>query len=362
MADQTFVTTDENSETNGVVNGLLGAFNVKVDGEKATVEKVEAAKKASKKSKIKEAKEEVQAEAPKLVLYKADPEIKSVALSDIVPLDSLPIADATLAMREINKQNFDQIYQAVEDGVTLPPVELVNTNMGEAMVDGYHRWVAHEQYLQNVIAGASENGIADPNQVAEARKQYFIPCEEVTVYSEQELMDRAFQANLRHGLQASKASRTRYAIWILQTDRSRPNRDPKEDISVREAARRALVSHVMVLKALKRMADSKAKAAKKMIDMMQEDEIEEAEEVDDDSVESKDADIADRYMISIMKAAKWYAGSNITSSEMVEFSKQFVEKYKVTKEDLDMLGHMISFFYETAPHATVVQDALMTEQ
>lgn len=331
-----------------------------------TPEQVEAAdsKIKVKKGKLKQAKEEIAPPPPPpFILFEADPTVETVMLSELLPLDATPIPDAEYAMREINKKHLDRMYIAIQDGKVMPPLDVVHTSLGHVTLDGYHRWANYERYLRDTIEENSGEPLdaSDVDKImVEARKTFPVPVREVTVHSDHEMLDLAFKANLSHGLASGDASRTRYALWILAIDRSRPNRIEKEDISVREAARRADVSHVMVLKAMKRIAESKAKQAKKMIDLMKDDEAVEAVEITEEE-KPDDYEIAERHMTAIVKAAKYFSDAEFTSTEMQGWAVDYVHKHKLTKEDMELVQRTLTYFTNAAPHATVSPEALIPE-
>lgn len=302
------------------------------------------------KGKIKRAKKVAKEQAPEpepFTMFVADSDVTSVSLADLVPLSDVLGADGLLAMREIDKQNLDHLYEALQAGDELPPIELVNTNKGMVPFDGYHRWAAYEKWLADTISEETSDGekVVNGDTLLEARKQLFVPAHENTVTSVRELLQRAFEANLKHGLPASDASRGRFALWMYNEAKAEGN-----PISIREAARQAHVSHVAVLKLQSRIENAK----RKMIDvMLSVDEQEELEEIvgkpEAETDSQKKGRQADKHMEAMVKAAKFFADSDITSTEMVRFAESYAAK--TTKEAITEVISLLSYIRDAASHA-----------
>lgn len=153
--------------------------------------------------------------------------ILQLPLERAIALDKSPIPNAIAAMRPINQVNLDSLLE-VEDASQLPPIEVVLIKEGYIILDGYHRY-----------------------ERAKTKGEETIPAIARTYNSEYDVLNFAFSANIKHGLSANPTTRTAYALWLHITP------DANGDtLSMREAARRAGISHVAVSKAYKKLQDS----------------------------------------------------------------------------------------------------------
>lgn len=153
--------------------------------------------------------------------------IINLPLERAIPLDKSPIPNAIAAMRPLNQANLEALLE-IEDASQLPPIEVALIQEGYVILDGYHRY-----------------------ERAKLRKEDTIAAYARTYKSDYEVLNFAFSANLKHGLSANSTTRTAYALWLHITPDSTGN-----TISMREAARRAGITHVAVSKAYKKLQDS----------------------------------------------------------------------------------------------------------
>lgn len=125
-----------------------------------------------------------------------------------IPLDSIVLLeDISLEIasqyrsRELIEQNIKNLLMVSSDD--LPPITIAQIEQGYALIDGAHRV-----------------------ECARRRGDKMIKAEFVEVRSHQELIKRAYLANLAHGLPDRTSRRVDFALWLVQT----------EKLSLREAA------------------------------------------------------------------------------------------------------------------------------
>ena len=235
----------------------------------------------------------------------ADLSVGSAPLSALVALDTTPIENARLAMRETNEQHIEHIKAAIAEGKKLPPLRVVNSTLGLVVLDGYHRWGAYEMFLRETLE-SDPSYAQSVESLQAARQNFFVPIMEENVVDDIDALKKAFAANLEHGLPASNASRSRYALWLLEQDRiyakslTDEARAAYAPMSIREASRQAQVSHVAVMKAAKKLLKQD-----KMKDTFGDDERAEADALEaEESAESKTADKQDKQMMAVVRAVK----------------------------------------------------------
>lgn len=283
-------------------------------------------------------------------LLPANDTITECSLADLVAMTDTSIVGASYAMRDINVSNLANITAAIDADVQLPALTVVNTNVGQVVIDGYHRWSAYEKdnmHTLTIASGIDENGEhipVDPYAIDNARHNYKVTIHQVTVVDERDMLDKAFKSNLAHGLAASQNSRSRYALWLLQDARIRGIK-----MSVREAARQALVSHVAVLKTAKKIE----KAMRMVDDPLTDDELAEAEQLQDapETEEQKAYEASSKAMTQIVKAVKVLRGQEFSDEEFVTFCAEF--NSTMYKEDIEDVVKLLRAMHKTLKHAPV---------
>lgn len=153
-------------------------------------------------------------------------------IENLMNLDEAGFEDAMYVMREVDKEHVDALASVPAD--ELPAIQVVNVRIGEcgdlrhAVVDGTHRWKA-----------------------AIARGDTTIKAIASTYPSEDYVIVAAFNANMKHGLKASKQTRTDFAVWLYLTD-------AEEKLSMREIARMTNLNVSTVSRAIKKLAEDEA--------------------------------------------------------------------------------------------------------
>lgn len=157
-------------------------------------------------------------------------QIETIALERLISLEDAGFADADLAMREIDPDNIDQLAESDPD--EWPELECVLVSLGEqvfyAVIDGNHRWeVAREIFaLERIRVIARE--YKDQNAV----------------------IDKAFQANLRHGQASNKQTRSNYAVWLYFCECDRHENEPDYKPNIAEIARKAMLDRSVASRAI----------------------------------------------------------------------------------------------------------------
>lgn len=155
---------------------------------------------------------------------------EEVSIDLLIDLEEAGFEDAVLAMRDRDSEHVERLVETPMS--SLPPIETVKVQVSGsvyyAVIDGYHRWDAcntREDTRVFVIA----RSYPDENAV----------------------IDAAFQANLKHGLTASKGTRSEYAVWLYLTD-------TQHRLSVRDIARKVGLNASTVSRAIKKVEQEEA--------------------------------------------------------------------------------------------------------
>lgn len=108
---------------------------------------------------------------------------------DLLSLEEAGIAGGAFAMRELDPGHLGNLF--LSDSARWPDIKVTLCSSGYILIDGYHRWaVAKRKRLKGLYATCK------------------------TYSSEQDVVEAAFRANLRHGLKASVETRGDYAYWL----------------------------------------------------------------------------------------------------------------------------------------------------
>src|SRR5579859_6201576 len=111
-----------------------------------------------------------------------------ILLSSLISLEDAGFQDADMYSRELDQEHISHLMEV--DAGDLPAIETVKVHLESgsvayAVIDGYHRWDAHEQ-----LDAATIRGIAR------------------TYQNDAQVIEAAFQANLKHGKNASTKTRS----------------------------------------------------------------------------------------------------------------------------------------------------------
>lgn len=156
-------------------------------------------------------------------LLEDDRENIVVKLSELHKLEELGLSDADLAHRDIDRGHVQSLIQS--DQAQWPSILITSTEVGYGVIDGLHRWEA-----------------------TKGKKQDEIRADCKTFKSEKDVIEACFEANLRHGLPLSQASKSNYAYWLHKTY-------PK--MTQKEIAERAQIKQSTVSKAIARRESPK---------------------------------------------------------------------------------------------------------
>lgn len=242
-----------------------------------------------------------------------------VALESLIPLEKLPIPNATYAQRETNREHAEHLKLALEAGATLPPIKIVATSDGYAVIDGYHRWAANELLLAERVA---------PENLDNARATTFIRVIPLNGLTPRKVIQAAFEANLTNGMPMSVGSRTRYGVWLLEDARERG-----EKLGLNEAARIAQVKHSALSMYIKRKADKDKKMVDEFLDEADAAEVAElAQEADSVNEEDK-----------MLAAVKRFFAAMRTIVD-IEDNHQVLVQYILEHANADKIRADVDFF------------------
>lgn len=110
---------------------------------------------------------------------------------DLISLKEARVPGGAFAMRDLDKDQLESL--SLSDPATWPPLLVTLCTSGYIVIDGYHRWHTAQEQEWSLKANC---------------KAY---------QSENDVVEAAFRANLRHGLKASKESKGDYAYWLHVT-------------------------------------------------------------------------------------------------------------------------------------------------
>jgi ParB-like chromosome segregation protein Spo0J len=124
-----------------------------------------------------------------MVVYQGEEKHLVLSLQDLISLKDAQIAAGAFAMRPVDQTHVQQLVES--DSESWPEIEVTLTTRGYIVIDGYHRWEAGKikslEYMKAICRPYA---------------------------SEQEVIQAAFEANLKHGLKASVQVRGDYAYWL----------------------------------------------------------------------------------------------------------------------------------------------------
>ena len=121
------------------------------------------------------------------------------------------------AMRDVDKEHIARLVETKLEGV--PAIQVANTNKGYVLIDGRHRYEAARQLKKQTVRAI-----------------------EGTYASEDEIIEAAFQANLKHGIPLDSEGRANYVLWLYGTTK----------ISQTEISKRVGISQQAVSKIIKK--------------------------------------------------------------------------------------------------------------
>ncbi len=149
-------------------------------------------------------------------LLQEDRENFQLQIADVIPLKDIVKGAGAFAMREIDKSHVELLVCA--NPQLWPPISVTKTSGGYVYYDGQHRL-----------------------QAASLLKLEDIQATCKTFANINDLIEAAFQANLRHGLPASQETRSDYCYWLSIT---------YPDLSQRQIAARVGVTQSTVSRAI----------------------------------------------------------------------------------------------------------------
>jgi ParB-like chromosome segregation protein Spo0J len=156
-----------------------------------------------------------------------------VSLHDLISLKEAGLRGGAFAMRALDAANLESLL--VSDPRSWPPIIVTRSSRGYILIDGYHRC-----------------------ETAKRRGLDRLPAICVPFASEQDVVEAAFRANLKHGLKASQETRSDYAYWLHVT---------YPHMEQAEIAQRVGVTQSTVSKAIARREEEVRRARRSEEDM-----------------------------------------------------------------------------------------------
>ncbi len=307
---------DENGQTEQTLLELEGNSPEKLGG-----------KPLSRKEKL--AKEEAERLASfKLYLVETTEVPLAIPLSSLIPLDTTPIKDASLAIRKLDKEHLSHMISAYEEGTTFPPIKVVATTWGFAVVGGYHRWTVYQKHCEKLNI---------------AEDAFTIGVEPLNILDHTEIVKAAFKDNLTHGLAMSTTSRSAFGAWLIAEAASRGI-----ELGLRAAAREAGIAHTTLKEHLERIEKQvKATMSDSVVSLTDDEQADVAAQVEQDKIVAENEKLAKAFT-KLFKAITEIEKqcSEVPTDEMVsslkgqipdDFQKGLLVKYGHILEQSGML-------------------------
>lgn len=157
--------------------------------------------------------------------------VENIPLDRLISLEEAGLEYGFFPERDLDNDHIQVLANLKAE--ELPAISVVNVSIDgavrQAIVDGNHRKEAAVMRKDTVISSIAK-----------------------TYNSEAEVVRDAFEANYKHGLRASKKTRSDYALWLYVTN---------PDMSYREIARIAKLNVSTVSRAVKNFEDDTEKAS-----------------------------------------------------------------------------------------------------
>ncbi len=225
---------------------------------------------------------------------------------DLISLKDAGIRGGAFAMRELNAKNL--VSLSLSDPKKWPPILVTLCTAGYIVIDGYHRWeVAKEQNFDLVAI-----------------------C--IPFSNENDIIEAAFRANLKHGLQASSENRSDYAYWLHVT---------YPDMEQAEIALRVGVTQSTVSKAIARREEDVRRARQG------------EEEMDEQAQKARLKKSGRAFTRAALRFLK--ETGDMEDSELVQVIQQVVKSKD--KERLARIGRLLADQSSPSPHSTLRQFA-----
>lgn len=159
-------------------------------------------------------------------------QVETIAFERIISLEDAGFADADLAMREIDPNHIEELAESDPD--EWPSLECVLVSLGEqvyyVVIDGYHR---RETAIE----------IFELERIPVIAREY---------KDQNAVIDKAFQANLRHGKASNKQTRSNYAVWLYFCECDQHENEPDYKPNITEIASKAMIDRSTASKAIKK--------------------------------------------------------------------------------------------------------------
>lgn len=287
--------------------------------------------------------------------------VHELSLLDLITLDSTPIDGAVDAMRVIDKAHLEHMTVKYQEGVQFPPVKIVFCKLSGVtkaiVVDGGHRWKVYDDSIRNRMKAAGNQSVT---ALTEARKLFKVQCLEIPVKDEFDLLDKAYEANLEHGLPASTQSRCRYAIFrMMQSKRQYPD-NPELWIGRNAAAKLAGVFPNAITQQIARdkLKNARGEAAKMVDTVLSPDDLQEVETL----VEKQQKDTLSAAALAAEKLTKAIVSlgkdTDLQSpGVMADFLRPFVDTLSISQETLRLFAQTINQLAQKAPKAAALSKA-----
>src|SRR6266568_38901 len=258
----------------------------------------------------------------------AKEEAERLASFKLYLVDTTPIKDASLAIRKLDKEHLSHMISAYEEGTTFPPIKVVATTWGFAVVGGYHRWTVYQKHCEKLNI---------------AEDAFTIGVEPLNILDHTEIVKAAFKDNLTHGLAMSTTSRSAFGAWLIAESASRGI-----ELGLRAAAREAGIAHTTLKEHLERIEKQvKATMSDSVVSLTDDEQADVAAQVEQDKIVAENEKLAKAFT-KLFKAITEIEKqcSEVPTDEMVsslkgqipdDFQKGLLVKYGHILEQSGML-------------------------
>lgn len=238
-----------------------------------------------------------------------------VSLNSLIKLDKTDIRHARYAMREVNQQHVEHLmysfmaFDPNNSDEKFPPLKVVGTTWGNAVIDGNHRWQAIEKALKNAFEG---------EELEHKRSEFQIEVEPLNGLTERQIIKAAFEANKKNGLPMSRDSCSRYGMWLMEDAK-----ENGEKMSQHEAARIAGCSQ----SAISQMIAKEKNRQNKMIDdfVTSEEDKETIESQIEEKEEKQEEDKMQSSAKKLFSAIRFLGDTTDDVQALADYLQQFAD-------------------------------------
>jgi ParB-like chromosome segregation protein Spo0J len=243
----------------------------------------------------------------------------TLSIKDLLSLKDVVKGAGAFAMREIDPGNLESL--TCSDPGTWPPISVTKSSAGYIYYDGQHRIEAAKALKLETIQAS---------------------CKTFTHIND--LIEAAFRANLKHGLQASQETRSDYCYWLSIT---------YPELTQRQIAIRVGVTQSTVSRAIEQRKKRLQEVKQQEIKQQQE---KQEEEGDDGGLEAWKEGLIKRAK-NFVKSAEKYSGTVQESDEYYDLVREIQLELLQGPEDRQVLQFTGQLLLDAASRTKLTRKA-----